>query len=266
MPKNGNWDQLDSTSSIRLGYGKSRWNNPISAGGTFRGHVDMGGKPGSCQLWDKAYMKYMDPGWNPYIVGVGSYFFNESLACGQCLRIRNPKNNFSIVSVITDYCPPPCGSKQLDIQLAGSAFLASGNSLNDKPYKGGPENYNNLEVWIVQCSWDRPMEYYFDTGSSAYHWYLIILYANEPATRIQVDAVDKDNKFLYSGKTQGHDKFGRWVIQFKWASEGKFRIKYYTDNADIVDYIWWSGKHHTISKGKNNTPVENKKYIKKWPL
>jgi hypothetical protein len=161
-PFNKNWKINDVSSRVRLGYGKILGPR-VDSGATFRGNSDMGNTIGSCQFGLlKKNMNYVDSGFNPYLVGVGSYFWKGSSSCGQCLLLRNPKNGRSVVSMITDYCPPPCTSKQLDLHVAGSAFLASGNSLNSQPYRGGPENFARLEVYPVECDWKgERMRYYF---------------------------------------------------------------------------------------------------------
>lgn len=278
---NNNWDQKDTLSKIQLGYGNMQ-SNPIITGATYRGNSDMGGSQGSCQFWQKNTLNYIDSGWNPYLVGVGAFFFDSSKACGQCLLILNPKTKKYIVSVITDYCPPPCSSRQLDIQVAGSAFLASGNSFNSVPYKGGPENYSNLQVWKVECDWkNHLLEYYFDTGSSRFHFYLILLYASVPPTRVEIYKVDNSflGKSIIAINTKiTHDTYGRWVISFPDGNAYKstYAIKLYYDSnlqtqksktSFILDYFYWNGEQHSLTSGKKYIPLSDISHnIKNWPM
>jgi hypothetical protein len=67
--------------------------------------------------------------------------------------ITNLNTKFSIIGVIADLIPDAKNPYMLDIQSAGSAFLASGDSTNSKPYNGGPENYKALDVFPVECHW-----------------------------------------------------------------------------------------------------------------
>ena len=50
-PKNGNWDQRDLSSRIRIGYGRALSSRGIEVGATFRSPKTMGGFEGSCQYW-----------------------------------------------------------------------------------------------------------------------------------------------------------------------------------------------------------------------
>lgn len=265
-PKNDNWDQRDDLSKLQLKYGKSV-SSTMKIGATFRGHKDMGDTQGSCQFWQKNYLNFIDSGWNPYIIGVGRGLWDDSKNCGKCALIKNPKTGFSIVSIITDFCPE-CSPKQIDIQLAGSAFLASGNSLNSKPYKGGPENYDNLELKFVECDFSsHKLEYYFDTGSSEFHWYLIVMYNSLPFDDIDVIGL-KNGKDSFRGDTKGHDKFGRWVIEFKGtAFRGEYKLKLKIGSKTYEDRITWNGKQHSKTSGRLSIPLlERGKKINKWPL
>jgi hypothetical protein len=265
-PKNDNWDQRDDLSKLQLKYGKSI-SSVIKIGATFRGHKDMGNTQGSCQFWQKNYLNFVDSGWNPYIIGVGRALWDDSKNCGKCALIKNPKTGFSIISIITDFCPG-CTPRQIDIQLAGSAFLASGNSLNSNPYRGGPENYNNLLLEFVECDFSsHKLEYYFDTGSSAFHWYLIIMYNTIPIDDINVIGL-KDGKESFRGNIQGHDKFGRWVVEFGGnAIEGDYKINIKILDREFEDYISWNGKQHTKTSGNISIPLlEQGKKINNWPI
>jgi hypothetical protein len=94
--------------------------------------------------------------------------------------------------------------------------MLGGNSLDHRPYGGGPENFNRLFVYRVECDWkSEPLHYFFDRGSSTFHWYLVIVFETVPVTRIAVEKVDEQGRILVKGYVDGHDRYGRWVIQFK---------------------------------------------------
>ena len=157
---------------------------------------------------------FVDSGWNPYLVGVGKNLFADSMNCGQCLLVYNPVKRRAVVSVITDYCPPPCSGNQLDIQSTAAAFLAGGSPLNSIPYRGGPENFKSLLAWPVECDWKgQELGYYFDTGSSRFHWYLIMIFEVLPVVEMQVSKLDAQGNIVYT-RPALHDKYGRWVVEF----------------------------------------------------
>lgn len=71
--------------------------------------------------------------------------------------------------------------------------MASGDSTNSNPYKGGPENYNKLEVYPVECYWgNKKFKYYFAKGSNKFNWYVIPLYITAPFNKIEL--YDANNK------------------------------------------------------------------------
>lgn len=158
----------------------------------------------------------MDPGWNPYLVGVGASLFDKSLACGQCMLVYNQKGKRAVVVMVTDFCPPPeCSNRKLDLHAASAAFLSSGDSANSKPYQGGPENFQKLLAWPVECDWQgQSLGYYFDSGSSRFHWYLIIYWATVPVQKLDVFKLKPDGSFDQVAKAITHDNYGRWVVEF----------------------------------------------------
>lgn len=271
---NLNWDQRDLSSMFQLGYGSENVDHKVQlAGATFRSNTGMGGYDGSCQYWQKGLFNFADPGWNPYLVGVGSYFWNNSVACGQCLHVTNPANGNSVVVVVTDYCPPPCSSRQLDLQASSSAFLASGTSTNSIPYKGGPQNYASLQVRRVECDWKgEPLMYWFSTGSSAYSWYIIIAFQTIPVIDIKVEKLDLTDptKVIGAGYNAHHDKYGRWAISFKGISgAGLYRLTLWGKGQKnpIQDRIYWNGSVGSRVRGSKNFPLSQTPVdVSGWPL
>lgn len=104
------------------------------SGATYRGRDSVA--ENSCQYQEA---KYMDSLTSPHIVGVGSWWWQHSLSCGQCLLIRTDKKE--AIGVIGDYCPG-CSPRQLDLNPTLSASL----SLKHKP-----QNYQVLHVAKVPC-------------------------------------------------------------------------------------------------------------------
>lgn len=184
----------DWTSGIAL-FGTLFTNSPVlETGATYRVSYDYWGM--SCQYWDpKAGLRYMAPTENPYVTGVGSALWQDSVTCGQCLEIRYKKVNVTVV--IADYCPPPCSAHQLDLAPETSAKLASSKH---------PRNFGakELKVRRVKCNWGRKPELYLHKHYSEYVWYIIPLFFVEPPKTLWV-----------LGVKATHDKYGRFVVSFK---------------------------------------------------
>ncbi|KAI3648574.1 hypothetical protein MP228_006428 [Amoeboaphelidium protococcarum] len=264
-PGNKNWAIRDSSAGIRLGYGRVLDRKPSDSGATFRGNHDMGMHDGSCMYWKNGRLGFVHPGFNEYLVGVGSGFWDNSNSCGQCLLVYNPKNRRSVVSVITDYCPA-CARFQLDIHVAASAFLAGGYPHNSVPYKGGPENFEHLQVKRVECDWKgEKLSYFFDTGSNRFNWYVIISFLTVPAQKIVAE--NQKTREKITGK---HDKYGRWV--FSWKSgkggAGNYNIWIHTRNTKVVkDVIYWNDRTFSNIKGRTFIPLSARaQNVRNWPM
>ncbi|KAI3649809.1 hypothetical protein MP228_005441 [Amoeboaphelidium protococcarum] len=271
-PANTNWAILDLSSAIRLGYGKILASKPTVTGATFRHADNMGGLDGSCMYWKNKRLNFVDPGYNPYLIGVGAALWHGSKSCGQCYLIQNPTTNRSVTVMITDYCPE-CSRHQLDMNAAASAFLSGGPSYLDIPYhpRGGPRNYNSLLTWPVECDWKgQRVGYFFDNGSSRFNWYIILYFLKVPLKDVRVESVMGNGTTISVGITS-HDKYGRWVVQWRRGEGGAglYKITMTSDTrvTPFIDYVRWNGIH--MQKVSGTLPFKLSgiaKNIPQWPL
>jgi hypothetical protein len=162
----------------------------------------------SCQFWDPPAVKYIHPGLNQYLTGVGRYWWRNSTTCGKCLDIKNTRNGKRTTVIVGDFCPE-CSPRQLDIVDLASAKLSS----HDKP-----ENYGSwLDITEVECNWlpEEEPKLIPHKHTSPWHWYLIPTFLKQPLQNISIS------------NTKGyHDNFGRWV--WDWAKpkkEGVFEVE-----------------------------------------
>lgn len=146
----------------------------------------------SCQFWQPGLLEYLHPT-HPLITGVGSWWWEESRQCHQCLKLTNKLNNLSTTVMIADYCPE-CTPRQLDLNDRASAKLSS---------RKRPENYYNLSAKLIPCSPKFPTQLFLDKGSSNFNWYIIPLHISTPFLNMSTQ-----DKKAY------HDRYGRWV--FHW--------------------------------------------------
>lgn len=166
----------------------------VPSGSTYRTNTTMGHYGMSCQYWRVPEMRFMHPGLNQYLTGVGSWWWRESSSCGQCIKVTEPETDRSVVLVIGDYCPE-CTPRQLDMNDWAS------RKLNDR---NKALNYQKLFVERVECDWPRGVEFKLHRDSSKWHWYIIPVFLREPLISLKC-----------RGQAAYHDKYGRWVIEFK---------------------------------------------------
>lgn len=208
---------LDQTGHLLLTAGQIMSSFKPS-GSTFRTNEGMGHYGMSCQYWQPPRLKYMHPGLNRYLTGVGSWWWKDSYVCGQCLEIRRFSKN--VVVVVGDYCPE-CTPMQLDLIDIASRKLSFHNK---------PENYDDIKVRKVSCDWPHKRQYYLDKGSSVYNWYIIPLFLERPLISLRA--------MNHSGY---HDKYGRWVVAFKTLfPSSKVKIYACDDLHCFVDSIYFN--------------------------
>lgn len=271
----GTWGAVDLSSMLMpLGIGPALSTTPIRSGATFRTNASMGGFDGSCQYWKQGRLNWVDSGLNPYLVGVGEALWNGSRSCGQCLSVTYPKTKREVVMMITDYCPPPCTRHQLDMHASGTSFLASGLSHHPVPYRGGPENLMPLLVKPVVCYWNNePLQYYWDRGSSRFHWYLIVFGSQEPIEVMRADRWDLGrNQVIPVRKKISHDLYGRWVVEwYGEAVEGHYRVQFRGQRGTwITDIFKWAPTTRYVQRPiQSNVQFKvarnQARYIANWP-
>lgn len=188
------------------------------SGATYRVNDDW--PDGSCQFRD-----IMDYRTNPYVVGVGSWWWKHSLACGQCILIEN--GNRRSWGIVADYCPE-CTPRQLDVSPQISRQLSP---------TGITQNYPTLNVSLAQCRYipSHPLRYQFYDGSSDWVWYLGVQYTSEPILALKIN-----------DQPAQHDGYGRWVVRGK---RGQNRITLRNNHTSVNDTIdWQPGTREVWSK------------------
>lgn len=169
----------------------------LQSGATFRGDDSV--PENSCQFMGARYMDSLS---SPHIVGVGKWWWLDSLACGQCIAIR--AGNLTVMGVIGDYCPG-CTPRQLDLNKRLSAKLSP---------RGKPQNFQTLSVGLADCRYvpAQPLTLHLHRDSNPWVMYVQVLFATQPAVAIRFGAVDA-----------WRDKYGRWVVEMHelvWRSRG----------------------------------------------
>lgn len=166
----------------------------VPSGSTYRTNATMGHYGMSCQYWRPPEMQFMHPGLNHYLTGVGKWWWLDSRSCGQCLKVTEPQRNISVILVVADYCPE-CTPRQLDMNDMASKNLNA---------KIKPTNHQKLYVQRIVCDWSRQVEFRLHRDSSRWHWYIIPVFLKQPLISLESRE-----------RTAVHDKYGRWVIEFK---------------------------------------------------
>lgn len=184
---------MDLTANLTLSYQFSTqlFNWDTWSGATYR---DTVGNENACQY---NVSHFMHSGTNPHIVGVGSWWWDGSKVCGQCLRIMNVHNGKEVTGVVGDYCPE-CSPRQLDLSQSLSMRLNDGKK---------PSNCDTLLVAKVDCDWypkPQPVQYFLYPGSDNWQLYVAFMLDAQPAQAVTVN-----------GSRGVHDLYGRWYVPLK---------------------------------------------------